>query len=199
MLWKKRVKERKQAKEKRNKALVPLLLVLLCILGGYGQRRETTSAVRWFVIEPAEEAVYLASASEVPVEEEDTVSGNEADGLEAEVGAVFDKVNLVRTQAGLEELVWCDELAKAADVRAKEIQEAFSHIRPDGSEWWTVNREIIYGENLAKGYQDAESVMNAWMESSEHKDNILYSGFQTIGIAVFEHEGKWYWAQEFGY
>lgn len=199
MLWKKRVNEREQTKEKRNLAFIPLFLILLCLLGGYGQRRDTTSIVRWVVIEPADEATYLASAVEVPPEEEETVSGNEIEGLESEVSAVFDKVNQVRAEAGLEELVWCDELAEAADIRAKEIQEAFSHTRPDGSEWWTVNREIIYGENLAKGYQDAESVMSAWMESSEHKDNILYAGFESIGIAVFEYDGKWYWAQEFGY
>ena len=131
--------------------------------------------------------------------EPETVSGNETDMLTDEIKAVLARVNEARTAIGLPELLWNAELAKAADIRAKEIEQAFSHVRPDGSEWWTVNDEIIYGENIARGYPSADSVMEAWMESSEHKDNILYASFQTIGVALYENNGRWYWVQEFGY
>lgn len=196
---------------------VVLLLGAVCMLGGCGQvhtdareavssmisrsgtAQEVSSAMRQFVIGPDEKAIYLASAADVIVYEAETVSGNDAGGPTAEAGEVFVLVNQARKEIGLAELIWSDELAAAADVRAEEIQKAFSHTRPDGSDWWTVDSEIIYGENLAKGYQSADSVMTAWMESSEHKDNILYSAFQTIGIAVYEQDGKWYWVQEFGY
>lgn len=139
------------------------------------------------------------TASEEGLQEQKTVSGNTISALEIELDKVFEQVNEARKEIGLTELVWSDDLADAADIRAGEICKTFSHTRPDGSEWWTVNEHIIYGENLAKGYQSADSVMEAWMNSAEHKDNILYSGFQSIGIAIYEVDGKWYWAQEFGY
>lgn len=159
-----------------------------------------SSVMRRFIIGTEEEAVYVVSASEeVPVSEVETVSGNTLGGLSTEAGEVFTQVNQARAEIGLPELAWSDELAAAAEVRAQEIHQSFSHTRPDGSPWWTVNSEIIYGENIARGYQSADSVVTAWMESSDHKDNILYSGFQTIGVAVYNVDGKWYWAQEFGY
>lgn len=128
-----------------------------------------------------------------------TVSGNAVGSLSVEAAEVFAQINQVRMEIGLPELAWSDELAVAAEVRAQEIHQSFSHTRPDGSPWWTVDSENIYGENIAKGYQSADSVVTAWMESSDHKENILYSGFETIGIAVYSVDGKWYWAQEFGY
>ncbi len=161
--------------------------------------KEVSSAIRQFVIAPKEKAVYLVSTEDMAVYESETVSGNETDMLTDEIKAVLAQVNEARAEIGLTELVWNGELAKAADIRAKEIEQIFSHVRPNGSEWWTVNEEVIYGENIARGYQNADSVMEAWMKSSEHKDNILYASFQTIGIALYESNGQWYWVQEFGY
>ncbi|MCM1386612.1 MAG: CAP domain-containing protein [Bacillus sp. (in: Bacteria)] len=193
-----------QKNRKLNKVCVALLLGVVCITGlSAGWRtdraKEVTSAARQFIITPKEDAVYLVSTEDMAAYETETVSGNETGVLTDEIAAVLEQVNLERVQIGLPELIWNDELAKAADIRVKEIKEAFSHVRPDGSEWWTVNEEVIYGENLARGYQSADTVMDAWMKSSEHKDNILYAAFQTIGIAVYESDGQWYWAQEFGY
>lgn len=152
--------------------------------------------------ENVSEAEKDASPEENSGSEEETVqtvSGNAAEGLSEEANEVLAKVNQARLEIGLSELVWSDELAAAAEIRAQEIHQAFSHTRPDGSPWWTVDSENIYGENIAKGYQSADSVVEAWMESTDHKENILYSGFETIGIAVYNVDGKWYWAQEFGY
>ncbi len=181
-----------------------LLLCFVCILGVLSGRRtdtvkEVSSDIRQFVIAPKEKAVYLVSTEDVAIYEPETVSGNETGVLTDEIKDVLAHVNAARTEIGLPELVWNEELAKAADIRAKEIEQIFSHVRPDGSEWWTVNEEVIYGENIARGYQNADSVMEAWMKSSEHKDNILYASFQTIGIALYESNGQWYWVQEFGY
>lgn len=108
--------------------------------------------------------------------------------------------NKERAAAGLSALAWSDGLAMAAGVRAQEIVGTFSHTRPDGSEWWTVNSNLMYGENLAKGYSSADAAVKAWMASPTHKANIMEPGFKTLGIAVYKaDDGKWYWAQEFGY
>ena len=181
------------------------ILMSICVFVGAvlmpeGTEPKISSTVRRFIIGSEEDAIYLVSASdEISMPEMETVSGNTFGGLSTEAGAVFAQVNQARMEIGLSELVWSDELAAAAEVRAQEIHQSFSHTRPDGSPWWTANSEIIYGENIAKGYQTADSVVTAWMESSDHKDNILYSGFESIGVAVYNVDGKWYWAQEFGY
>ena len=58
----------------------------------------------------------------------------------------------------------------------------------------------MYGENLAKFYYTSDSVVTAWMASPTHAANIMDINFKTIGIGIFQSsDGKWYWAQEFGY
>ena len=114
--------------------------------------------------------------------------------------AVFNLMNQQRAAQGLAALVWSDALTDAAQVRANEITTAFSHTRPDGSAFWTVNSNVQYGENLAKLYQSADSVYAAWMNSPTHAANIMDSGYKTVGIAICQTgDGSWYWAQEFGY
>lgn len=108
-------------------------------------------------------------------------------------------VNKERVAAGLPALSWSQGLTEAASVRAGELQTKFSHTRPDGSAWYTVNEALVYGENLAKGYNGSASVVDAWMKSPTHKANILSSQFTTIGISLVQGtDGVWYWAQEFG-
>lgn len=111
----------------------------------------------------------------------------------------FDLVNVKRQEAGLPALVWDENLELCAQVRATEIQSLFSHTRPNGSDWYTVNADLMWGENLAKGYHDATALVDAWMNSPTHAANILDGGFVTCSIAVYELDGKLFYAQEFGF
>ena len=114
--------------------------------------------------------------------------------------AAFNACNEQRKAVGLPLYVWSDELAVAAQVRAKECVQSFSHVRPDGTTYWTVNSKIVYAENLAKNYFDAPSVVSGWMNSPTHRANVLDSTLRTLGIALYEDaNGTLYWAQEFGY
>lgn len=61
-----------------------------------------------------------------------------------------------RLQQDLQYL-WSDGLEQCAQVRATECNELFSHTRPNQSDWWTVNSEIMWGENLAQGCKTADS------------------------------------------
>ncbi|SEA71435.1 Cysteine-rich secretory protein family protein, partial [Oribacterium sp. KHPX15] len=83
-------------------------------------------------------------------------------------------------------------------VRANEITTKFSHTRPDGTDWYTVNANLQYGENLAEGYNTADDVVNAWMASPTHRANILKPDFKTCAISTTTQNGRTYWAQEFG-
>ncbi len=114
--------------------------------------------------------------------------------------AVFNLMNQQRAAQGLAQLTWSDALTNAAQVRANEIVDVFSHTRPNGSAFWTVDSNCQYGENLAKLYQSADSVYTAWMNSPTHAANIMDGGYKTVGIAISQSgDGSWYWAQEFGY
>ncbi|WP_022776802.1 CAP domain-containing protein [Butyrivibrio sp. AE3009] len=114
--------------------------------------------------------------------------------------AVFNLMNQQRAAQGLPALAWSQALTNAAQVRANEITQSFSHTRPNGSAFWTVDSNVQYGENLAKLYQSADSVYTAWMNSPTHAANIMDAGYKTVGIAICQTgDGSWYWAQEFGY
>ena len=110
-------------------------------------------------------------------------------------------VNNVRRENGLNELVMDYTLIEIAKVRTEEATRNWAHTRPDGSSYSTLFSQYnvygIVGENLAYGQSTPEEVFNAWMNSPSHKDNILYSGFNRIGIAIYNYNGTLYWAQEF--
>lgn len=126
------------------------------------------------------------------------LSGN-ADS-QAASRAAFEIANQQRAAAGLGNLTWNSGLEQACAVRAVEASQSFSHTRPDGSDWWTVNSNLMYGENLAKGYESAEAAVQAWMNSPTHKANILDTEFTSGAIAIhIGSNGQWFWAQEFGY
>ena len=124
-----------------------------------------------------------------------SMTGFAQNNTEAEVIA---KVNDIRVANGLNTLRYDASLEASADVRADELTARFSHTRPDGSDWYTVNPDLMYGENLADGYNTADAVVNAWMASPEHKANILKPDFTTVAVSSVVKNGKTYWAQEFG-
>lgn len=127
------------------------------------------------------------------------LSANANGELRNEALIAFNIVNDYRVLNGLKPLAWNGNLENVASVRANEISQYFSHTRPNGKPWYTVNSKIQGGENLAYGFNNATDVVNAWMDSPSHKDNILYSDFKTIAISIYECNDIYYWSQEFGY
>jgi uncharacterized protein YkwD len=66
-----------------------------------------------------------------------------------------------------------------------------------GYDDWTSS--YAWGENIAYGYQSAQSVMNGWMNSSGHRANILSANFTEIGVSVVVGtDGIPYYTQVFG-
>lgn len=140
-----------------------------------------------------DEAIALAGEAEASDEKQ-------AAAFEEAAMQAFNYVNKIRTDAGLSALVWNSDLVPSTNVRASEASQLFSHTRPNGSDWWTVNSKLMYGENLARGYSSANSAVEAWMNSPTHKANIMKADYKTIAIAItMGNDGQWYWAQEFGY
>lgn len=113
--------------------------------------------------------------------------------------SAYAALNAYRQQKGLGGLVWNGQLAKDAMVRAQECVTSFSHTRPNGTQWWTVDSANMYGENLAYNYNDANSVTAAWVASPTHLANMVSGEYTMVGISAYQAaNGVWYWAEEFG-
>ena len=113
---------------------------------------------------------------------------------------LFILVNEAREDAGLHPYSWSWSLADAAEIRAEEISDYFSHDRPDGGDCFDLSG--VYAENIAAGQSSAQEVFDDWMNSDGHRSNILDPDYVTCGFAFYEDsdcEYEYYWAQEFGY
>ena len=121
----------------------------------------------------------------------------------AYIRRIVELVNVERAKEGLSALTLENDMTDAAMVRAKEIQSSFSHTRPNGSSFATALKEagVSYnraGENIAWGQRSPEEVVNAWMNSSGHRANIMSASFSRIGVGYLTNaSGTPYWVQLF--
>lgn len=123
-------------------------------------------------------------------------------GISSYASEVLRLVNIERSKAGLSALTTNSTLTAAANKRAQETKQSFSHTRPNGTSAFTVLGEygVSYrtaGENIAYGQRSPQEVVTGWMNSPGHRANILKSSFGKIGIGVYESNGVIYWTQLF--
>lgn len=112
-------------------------------------------------------------------------------------------INVVENITNRPNLSLNENLCVAACVRAVEMAYAnkYSHTRPDGRKCFTVASEmgvVAIAENIACGYDGADSVSLCWKYSQSHYKNMINSYYTEIGIGVFELDGVLYWVQLFG-
>ena len=96
-------------------------------------------------------------------------------------------VNEERKKAGLNPLETNNELTAAAEVRAEEINEVFGHTRPNGKACKTALEEAGYegvyaGENIAGGQKTPKKVVEAWLNSEGHRNNIFNPDAKYTGV-----------------
>ena len=118
------------------------------------------------------------------------------------INEVYEITNNYRSLVGVPSLTLDSFLVEAANIRAKELSDSFSHTRPNGSSCFTVLSELgisygTAGENIAAGYSSSQSVMEGWRSSSGHYQNIISSKFKKIGIGVNIINNQYYWVQIF--
>lgn len=111
-------------------------------------------------------------------------------------------VNEIRAQNGIGQLKADWELSRVARYKSQDMKDNnyFSHTSPVyGSPFEMIkNFGISYrsaGENIAKGQATPQAVVNAWMNSSGHRANILNSSYNKIGVGYVKN-GR-YWTQMF--
>ena len=123
----------------------------------------------------------------------------------AEVKAVLDGTNKIRSENGAAALQLDENLTKAAMLRAVEMAYSgtFFHTRPDGSSFETVFRDIGYtsywtcGENIALGESTAAGVVADWKNSKGHFSNMINKDFTKLGVGVIKVANGWWWVQLF--
>ena len=99
--------------------------------------------------------------------------------------------NEKRQESGLMPLTLDLELSNAAASKATDMfsKDYWAHVSPSGETPWVFIQQAGYkyiyaGENLARGYDTAEAVVNAWMASPEHRQNMLSPNYKDVGFAV---------------
>jgi uncharacterized protein YkwD len=105
--------------------------------------------------------------------------------------SVIQATNTYRAKNLQEKLMVSNLLNTAAQLKADDMvaKGYFSHVGPTGdTEWsWFDRVNYVYdyaGENLAEGFTDTSSVLQGWINSSKHKENLLNNNYTEIGVGV---------------
>ncbi|SFL50304.1 CAP domain-containing protein [Salibacterium qingdaonense] len=118
---------------------------------------------------------------------------------------VIELTNQEREKAGLAPLKSYSELSDVARDKSKDMRDAgyFSHNSPNyGSPFDMMDSyNIDYrgaGENIAAGQRSPEQVVEGWMNSEGHRENIMNEDFTHIGVGHAQG-GSYgdYWTQMF--
>ena len=121
---------------------------------------------------------------------------------------IYQQLCHVREMNNLPPLAIDRKLEAAASIRAKETASfktpelllAYGHTRPNGQDFWTVDESVVFAENLAYGYHDADVVMTEWIKSPKHRKFVFTEKYKAVGIAVWEeNDGRIGWAMELGF
>ena len=143
---------------------------------------QTAAATTPTVVTPAQNTVSTAAASDAP----NDLAKN-----------ILAELNATRAANGLSALRYAPELQAAADTRAVESVQNFSHMRPNGTgcETAVTVDYMVTGENLIQvtsEFATAPIMMDTWMNSPTHRNNILLSSFTDVAIGVYVVNGITY-------
>jgi uncharacterized protein YkwD len=124
-------------------------------------------------------------------------------GYEAQVVTL---VNQERGKAGCAALTVDSRLTTAARGHSQDMaaRNYFDHNTPEGVTPWTRITNAGYqfsaaAENIAEGQTTPASVMQAWMNSTGHRTNILNCNLRNIGVGLaYNTQHVPYWTQDFG-
>src|SRR5690606_28313263 len=105
----------------------------------------------------------------------------------------IESTNKERLKDGLEPLRVDNRLTLAATKKAQDMlaNDYWAHTSPQGVSPWEWIKDARYGysyagENLAKNFSTAGSVVNAWMHSENHRDNVLNAHYRDVGFGVVD-------------
>ena len=136
---------------------------------------------------------------EAPVK---TPSNNVSQSVSEFEKQVIDLTNAERAKEGLKPLEMHSPLMEVAQAKSEDMAKNnyFSHTSPTyGSPFDQIKSAgISYrsaGENIAQGQRTPQQVVQAWMESPGHRQNIMNANYTHIGVGFVEN--GYYWTQQF--
>ncbi|HEY3055934.1 MAG TPA: CAP domain-containing protein [Thermoanaerobaculia bacterium] len=107
--------------------------------------------------------------------------------------SVVAEMNVRRIAFGVLPLREDARLDQAADDRVTDMEEQnyWAHISPAGKqpfEWLRPHGYDFHyaAENLASGFDTVELLVDAWMESKGHRENILSPVYNDCGVSIIE-------------
>jgi hypothetical protein len=105
--------------------------------------------------------------------------------------ALVMETNEVRAEHSQPSLNLSPTLSVAAQAKADDMvsKDYWAHTGPDGSTPWTFITAAGYtyqyaGENLAFGFRDVDQIISGWMNSPEHRANLLGAEYLDVGFGV---------------
>ena len=165
----------------------------------------------WYVVQVEEDYIGAVSKKYVKaIYPSSSGSGNtgstsQTASMNANEKEVFNLMNAERTKNGLQALKVDEEVQRVSRIKAQDMVDNnyFSHTSPTYGSPFDMMKKfgISYrtaGENIAKGQRTPQEVMNAWMNSSGHRANILNANFTKLGVGIAkDSNGRLYWTQMF--
>ncbi|SOC34894.1 CAP and S-layer homology domain-containing protein [Ureibacillus acetophenoni] len=114
-------------------------------------------------------------------------------------------VNIEREKFGVAPLELDMLLNQLAIIKAKDMvkRHYFEHKSPYYGYPWDLATLFDYeytslGENIARNFQAPKDVVDAWMESPSHRENMLRDSYTNIGVGITKDDnGNYYWVQMF--
>ncbi|GAA4610341.1 uncharacterized protein YkwD [Actinoplanes octamycinicus] len=114
-------------------------------------------------------------------------------------------VNRYRERAGCRPVTIDRRLIDAANRHAADMarRDYFEHASPDGDRAGDRVSEAgyswrWYGENIARGQDSPWEAMDGWMNSPEHRENILDCKLDQMGVGLaLDRDHTPYWVQDF--
>ncbi|HPV99518.1 MAG TPA: CAP domain-containing protein [Oscillospiraceae bacterium] len=151
----------------------------------------------------AESSAPASSAAESSATESSAAEASAASGWETADATGYAKefgtlINDLRANSGLSKLDYVTDLEDPAFERLAEIEQTFSHTRPDGRGSYTALDDYgvpyqAFGENLAFNYSTAQDVFDAWMSSPSHYANMVRADFTGYALLSGSAGGSQYW------
>lgn len=105
--------------------------------------------------------------------------------------SLMSETNHDRQTLHVGELTLSSQLQAAAQAKAEDMAARgyWAHISPSGTSPWQFINQSGYkyqaaGENLAYGFTNSDEVIRGWMNSREHRTNLLNTNYQNVGFGV---------------
>jgi uncharacterized protein YkwD len=139
----------------------------------------------------------VLTATSTPSIQTPAATATVAPALLSVVDEVVLQINRFRPQQQCQPVVANESLTRAAQEHSQDMafNDYFSHVGSDGSSPWDRLERVGYfysvaAENIAVAYLTPEDVVQGWLDSPGHRENVLNCDFQEVGVGYYYLENE---------